>query len=109
MHLALCRADRLLTLLYWGQVDLIGKAKETRTDRRKREELHRQWAEQRDAKELQQVLKGLKQGFRRKHRDGFMDDEVRLLVVVPFTATVCCVCLFCLVHARCIACEIQGG
>ena len=59
------------------QADLIGTAKETGADLRKREQLHRQWAEQRDAKELQQVLRGLKNGFRRRRGAGFMDDEVR--------------------------------
>ncbi|GAB4819013.1 hypothetical protein N2152v2_006059 [Parachlorella kessleri] len=55
--------------------DLIGTAKETGADLRKREQLHRQWAEQRDAKELQQVLRGLKNGFRRRRGAGLMDDE----------------------------------
>ena len=59
------------------QADLIGDEKETKAGRRRREALHRQWAEAKDAKELQAVLKGLKQGFRRRGRGGFMDDEVR--------------------------------
>lgn len=59
------------------QADLIGTAKETHKDLHKRDELHRQWAEQQDAKELQQVLRGLKHGFRRRGRGGFMEEEVR--------------------------------
>lgn len=60
-----------------SQADLIGTAKETHKDLHKRDELHRQWAEQQDAKDLQQVLRGLKHGFRRRGRGGFMEEEVR--------------------------------
>jgi hypothetical protein len=39
--------------------------------------LHRQWAEQQDSKELQQVMRGLKNGFGRRQGAGFLDgDEV---------------------------------
>lgn len=58
------------------QAGLIGAAKETAKDGRLRQQLHRQWAEQQDDKELQQLMAGLKNGFRRRRGGGFFDDEV---------------------------------
>ena len=59
------------------QADLIGKAKETDKDRAMRERLHLDWEAQQDDKDVQQVLRGLKGGFRRRRGAGFLDDEVR--------------------------------
>ena len=67
------------------QADLIGKGKETATDRKMRQLLHRQWADAQDDKELAQVMRGLKNGFRRRHGAGFLDDDVSRLL-----AGVCC-------------------
>lgn len=58
------------------QADLIGNAKETAKDGKMRLLLHRQWAEAQDDKELQQVMRGLKNGFSRRRGAGFLDDEV---------------------------------
>ena len=58
------------------QADLIGNGKETAKDGKMRLLLHRQWAEAQDDKELQQVMRGLKNGFRRRRGAGFLDDEV---------------------------------
>ena len=62
------------------QADLIGKGKETATDRKMRQLLHRQWADAQDDKELAQVMRGLKNGFRRRHGAGFLDDDVSRLL-----------------------------
>jgi hypothetical protein len=53
--------------------DLITSEKMKTKDLRATEEYHNQWARQHDAKELQQVLRGLENGFRR-NRFGGLDD-----------------------------------
>jgi hypothetical protein len=58
-----------------AQADLIASGnKETGTDKALKESLHRRWEEQKDAKELQQVLRGLDNGFRGRRR-GVLGDE----------------------------------
>ena len=52
--------------------DLIAEAKTTLRDQKVTEELHLQWARQKEAKELQQLLRGLQNGFGR--RGNGMDD-----------------------------------
>lgn len=65
----------ILFCFYVVQADLIGQTKETVVDVAMRERLHRQWAEQKDAKDLQEVLRGLKQGFRKRRLGGGLDDD----------------------------------
>ena len=60
------------------QAGLIGQAKETAKDGAARAQLHRRWEEQQDAKEVQEVVRAMRNGFKRKHGAGFLgDDEVR--------------------------------
>ncbi len=54
--------------------DLITTEKMKTKDLRATEEYHNQWARQHDAKELQQVLRGLENGFRRNRFGGGLDD-----------------------------------
>ncbi|KFM24137.1 hypothetical protein F751_1402 [Auxenochlorella protothecoides] len=57
--------------------DLIGKERERKRDAAARERLHQEWTAAQDARELQDVLRGLRRGFRRARGDGLWDDEVR--------------------------------
>lgn len=54
--------------------DLITTEKMKTKDLRATEDYHNQWAKQNDAKELQQVLRGLENGFRRNRFGGGLDD-----------------------------------
>ncbi|KAL4540045.1 hypothetical protein Ndes2526A_g03047 [Nannochloris sp. 'desiccata'] len=54
--------------------DLITIEQMKTKDLRTTEEYHNQWAKQNDAKELQQVLRGLENGFRRNRFGGGLDD-----------------------------------
>lgn len=57
------------------QADLIATdAKESGQELAVKESLHRKWEEQREAKELQKVLRGLEQGFRGHRVGGGLDD-----------------------------------
>jgi len=53
--------------------DLITHDKVTDKDRQKAEDLHLQWARQKDAKDLQLVLRGLENGFRGRRAGGGLD------------------------------------
>ncbi|KAL6779500.1 hypothetical protein ACKKBG_A12550 [Auxenochlorella protothecoides x Auxenochlorella symbiontica] len=55
--------------------DLIGKERERKRDAAARERLHQEWTAAQDARELQDVLRGLRRGFRRARGDGLWDDE----------------------------------
>jgi hypothetical protein len=56
------------------QADLIGTAKETRFDARVREVLHKAWEAAEDAAAMQDIVRGLKYGFKRR-RPGGVDEE----------------------------------
>uniref|UniRef100_A0A7S3QQL3 DNA replication checkpoint mediator MRC1 domain-containing protein n=1 Tax=Dunaliella tertiolecta TaxID=3047 RepID=A0A7S3QQL3_DUNTE len=57
--------------------DLIGTAKEGARDARVRTMLHKQWQEEQDNKDVQQLLQGIQNGFRRPRNGlGDLDDEM---------------------------------
>lgn len=56
------------------QEDLIGAEQEGRHDEKRRAKLHAAWLEQQDNAQVEQLLHGVKNGFRR--RRNALDDEV---------------------------------
>ncbi len=57
------------------QADLIGAEQEGRHDEKRRAALHAAWAAQQDAAAVEQLLAGVKNGFRKRRHA--LDDEVR--------------------------------
>lgn len=57
------------------QEDLIGVEKDGRHDEKRRAALHAAWLERQDEAVVEQLMHGVKNGFRRKR--SALDDEVR--------------------------------
>lgn len=71
------------------QEDLIGQEKERAGDESRRAKVHQQWLEQQDARQVAQLMAGLRNGFRRKRAGDLLDEDVstwRLQSLTSFTA-----------------------
>jgi len=59
------------------QADLIGAGSDRRGDEKKRAALHAEWVAGRHEQDIQELLEGVKGGFRKRRRGGALDDAVR--------------------------------
>ncbi len=67
------------------QEDLIGHERERKGDERKRAEAHAQWLAQRDEQDVQQLMEGMRNGFRKPKGPSFLQDEA---TPTPFPQTI---------------------
>ena len=61
------------------QKELIGHEKERKGDEKRRRALHAEWLAQQDEQQVQQLMDGVRNGFRRRKGPAFLQDDVRTL------------------------------
>ena len=70
------------------QEDLIGHERERRGDERLRAAAHAQWLAQQDEVDVQRLMDGMKNGFRKPKRAAFLMDEVTFDIITADKLTV---------------------
>lgn len=60
-----------------AQAELIGHEQDKAGDEKLRARLHQEWLQQQDAHQVEQLMNGVRNGFRRKRPGDLLDENVR--------------------------------